>query len=250
MGNRLRELWAQDKVVFGGWVMLSGATGAEMMASMGYDYIGIDCQHGLFTYDNMRNVLLALTGMNTTPIVRVPSNDPAWIGKALDTGAEGIIVPLVNSRADAERAVAACRFPPLGERSFGLARGHQPFGRDPADINREVLCFPMIETAEAVEAADEICSTPGVDGIYIGPSDLAISMGLAPMQPTQPAQHAEAIERVVKTCRANDIIPAIHAYSGADGKMRAEQGFRMVTVAADASLLAIGSLTELGAARG
>ena len=250
MPGRLRELLTDGKTAFGVWVMLSGPAGAEMIASVEPDYVGIDCQHGLLAYEGMRDILLALKGLATTPIVRVPSNDPWWIGKALDAGAEGIIVPLVNSGADAERAVAACRFPPDGERSFGLARGHQPLGRDPAEINKGVLCFPMIETHDGLDAADQICSTPGVDGIYIGPSDLALSLGLSPVFTDPPAQHAAAVDRIRTACEAARIVPGIHAHSGADAHRRAEQGFRMVTVTADASLLAIGSLTELGAARG
>lgn len=248
MPNRLREVWSQGKTAFGAWIMLSGPAGAEMIATMGFDYVCIDCQHGMIAYEGMRDILFTLSGIETTPIVRVPSNDAAWIGKALDSGAEGVIVPLCNSRADAERAAAACRYPPLGERSFGLARGHQSLGRNPLETNREVLCLPMIETTQAVEEADEICTVPGVDGIYVGPSDLAISMGLPPMG-EQPPEHAEAIALVQKTCEAKGIVPAIQAFSGAEAKQRAEQGFRMVTVTADAAILALGALAELGTAR-
>lgn len=249
MAARLRDVWAEGKTAFGAWLMMSTPAAAEMVASMGFDYIGLDCQHGLYAYDEMRDILFALKGIETTPFVRVPSSDPWWIGKALDAGAEGIIVPLVNSRDDAERAAAACRFPPDGERSFGLARGHQPLGRDPSQINRSVMCFAMIETREGLESAEEICTTPGIDGIYVGPSDLALSLGLPPMFAEPTPEHAGAIEKIQKTCESAGIVPAIHAFSGADAKARAEQGFRMVTVTADAALLAIGSLTELGTAR-
>lgn len=248
MPNRLREVWSEGRTAFGAWIMLSGPAGAEMVATMGFDYVCVDCQHGLIAYEGMRDILLTLSGIETTPIVRVPSNDPAWIGKALDAGAEGVIVPLCNSREDAERAVAACRYPPAGERSFGLARGHQALGRNPSEINREVVCLPMIETTRAVELADQICSVPGVDGIYIGPSDLALSMGLPPMG-EHPPEHDEAIVGVVKVCEASGVVPGIQAFSGAEAKRRAEQGFRMVTVTADAAILALGSLTELGGAR-
>lgn len=229
--------------------MLSTPAAAEMIAMMGFDYIGIDCQHGLIAYEDMRDILLTLRGVDTTPIVRVPSNDPWWIGKALDAGAEGIIVPLVNSRTDAERAASACRFPPDGERSFGLARGHQPLGRNADEVNKGVLCFAMIETRAGLEAADEICSTPGVDGIYIGPSDLALSLGLLPMFAEPPAAHTEAVERVRTSCETAGIVPGIHAHSGADARSRSQQGFRMVTVTADAALLGLGAVNELGIAR-
>lgn len=248
MPNRLRALWADQKTAFGGWIMMSGPAGAEMIGMMGFDYVCIDCQHGLLAYEGMRDILIALTGIETTPIVRVPSNDPWWIHKALDAGAHGIIVPLVNSREEAEQAAAACRYPPDGARSFGPARGHQPFGREISEINRDVVCLPMIETRAGLEAADDICSTPGVDGIYIGPSDLALSLGLPPMGFDAP-EHIAAVDRVRTACETAGIVPAIHGQNGADAKMRAGQGFRMVTVTSDAALLAIGAITELGNAR-
>jgi len=250
MTNRLRALLAEGGTAFGAWIMLSNPAGAEMLGGLGFDYVCIDCQHGLLGFEEMRDILLALKGLPTTPIVRVPSNDASWIGKALDTGAEGVIVPLVNSKADAERAAAASRFPPLGERSFGLARGHLALGRNPDDVNREVLCFAMIETREGLDAADDICATPGIDGIYIGPSDLALSLGVPPMLREPPPVHAEAVAGVLASCVAAGIVPAIHAHSGVDARARAGEGFRMVTCTSDAAILAIGGLNELGAARG
>jgi 4-hydroxy-2-oxoheptanedioate aldolase len=138
MTNRLRTLWSEGKTAFGVWVVGSSTASVELLASMGFDYVGIDCQHGLLDYADMRDILLMLRGLPTTPVVRVPFGEASAIGRALDAGAEGIIVPMVNSRADAELAVAACRFPPDGVRSYGPGRAHQPFGRDPAGINKEV----------------------------------------------------------------------------------------------------------------
>jgi 4-hydroxy-2-oxoheptanedioate aldolase len=228
--------------------MLSSPAGAEMIATMGFDYIGIDCQHGLLDYGDMRDILLTLNGIETTPIVRVPSSDPSTVGRALDAGAEGIIVPMVNNREDAERAVDACMYPPVGLRSHGLARGHQPFGRNPGEINREVLCFVMIETREGLDAANEICTTPGVDGVYVGPSDLALSLGFSPME-ERPPEHADAVAKILAACDESGVVPGIHAYGGADARGRSAQGFKMVTVTADAAVLAMGSRSELGAAR-
>jgi len=241
---------AEGGTAFGAWIVMSNPAGAEMLGGLGFDYVCIDCQHGLLGYEDMRDILLALKGLPTTPIVRVPINDPSWIGKALDTGAEGVIVPLVNSRSDAERAAAACRFPPLGERSFGLARGHLSLGRNPDEVNREVMCFAMIETRHGLDAADDICSVPGIDGIYIGPSDLALSLGVPPMLREPPPVHAEAVAGVLASCVEAGIVPAIHAHSGIDARSRADEGFRMITCTSDAAILAVGGLNELGVARG
>ena len=230
--------------------MMSSPAAAEMIAALGFDYVGIDVQHGLIAYEGMRDILLAASGQTPSVIVRVPSNDEWWVGKALDAGAEGIIVPLVNSAADAERAARACRYPPDGVRSFGAARAVQPLGRAPDEVNANVLCFPMIETRAGLDAADEICAVPGVDGVYIGPSDLALSLGDEPARGPSPSpEHAAAVERIRTACERAGIVPGIHCYNGAGAKARADEGFRLVTVCADATLLAIGGSAELAAAR-
>jgi 4-hydroxy-2-oxoheptanedioate aldolase len=246
--SRLRDAWNEGRTAFGAWIMLSSPAGAEMVASLGFDYVCVDCQHGLLAYEGMRDILLTVNGLPVSTVVRVPSNDDWWIGKALDAGAEAVIVPLVNSAADAAKAARACRYPPDGVRSHGLARGVQSLGRAADEVNRNVLCFPMIETREGVAAVDEICATPGVDGVYIGPSDLALSLGLRPGAAPGP-EHAEAIERIRSACERAGIVPGIHCYNGAGGRDRSAQGFRMVTVCADASLLGLGGAAELAAAR-
>jgi 4-hydroxy-2-oxoheptanedioate aldolase len=247
--SRLREVWDEGRTAFGAWLMMSSPAAAEVIAAAGFDYICIDCQHGLVSYDDMRDLLLCLNGLPLSTIVRVPSNDEAWIGKALDAGAEAIIVPLVNTREEAERAARACRFPPLGVRSLGLARGVQPLGRTTDEINAAVLCFPMIETQGGVDAADDICSVPGVDGTYIGPGDLAISLGLEPTAHDDP-RHVAAVERIRGACESAGIVAGVHTYSGQVARARAEQGFRLVTACADARLLASSAAQELAVARG
>src|SRR5262245_43204550 len=140
--GRLRDVLAEGRPAFGIWLMLSSPASAEMIGALGFDYIGIDVQHGLIAYEGMRDILFALAGQPTSAIVRVPSNDDWWIGKALDAGAEGIVVPMVNSAPEAQRAARACRYAPDGTRSFGAARAVQPLGRSPAEVNANVLCFP------------------------------------------------------------------------------------------------------------
>ena len=249
MGH-LRDVLNEGRPAFGIWLMMSSATSAEMIGALGFDYLGIDVQHGLLAYEGMRDILLAVSGQPTSVIVRVPSNDDWWIGKALDAGAEGIVIPMVNSAADAERAARACRYPPDGVRSHGAARAVQPLGRTPDEVNSNVLCFPMIETRAGLDAADEICGVDGVDGVYIGPSDLALSLGLQPTRGAPPPpEHAAAVERIRISCEQAGIVPGIHCYNGAGAKARADEGFRLVTVCADASLLALGGATELAAAR-
>lgn len=237
--SRVREAWDEGRVAFGAWVLSSTPSAIEVLAAAGFDYICIDAQHGLLGYEEMRDLLLALKGTPPTPMVRVPSNDFVAIGKALDAGAEGIIVPLVNSGAEAQAAARACRYPPDGDRSFGPARAHQPRAQD-------VMCFPMIETREALDQVEAICATSGVDGIYIGPADLGLALGCAPFS----ASHDAAALRVRDACTNAGVIPGMHALNGIEAAKRAEQGFRMVTATSDVSMLGTAARTELFAARG
>lgn len=243
---RLRRVWDEGGTAFGCWCMTANPHGAEMLASMGFDYVCVDWQHGLLGYEAMSTMVGAMAGIDVSPVVRVPSNDAGLVGKALDAGAEGVVVPLVSTPEDARRAAEACRFPPDGVRSFGIARARTPFGRDTGEANAGVVCLPMIETREGVERAAEICAVAGVDGVYIGPSDLGVSLGVDPGS----SEHADAVRRIREACGEADVVPGIHSYSGEEGRRHAADGFRMVTITADMVLLAAGAMRELGRARG
>jgi 4-hydroxy-2-oxoheptanedioate aldolase len=249
--NQLRRLFEAGGDAIGGWCTTGSAYNTEVLALDGYDYVCVDCQHGLIGYDRMADLVARVSRTTATPIVRVPFNDTPWMGQALDAGAEAVIVPMVNSRADAERAAAACRYAPEGVRSFGPVRAGLYLNQaSPAEVNREVMCFVMIETVQAVENAEEICSTPGVDGVYMGPADLAISMGLPLRFDDMPAEHGEAIAHVAKVCADKGIIAGTHTGGGADARRAIEAGFRMATVATDASIFRSAAATHLAAARG
>jgi 4-hydroxy-2-oxoheptanedioate aldolase len=249
--NPLREAWSENRTAFGLWMSVPGSIGAEILARTGVDYVCVDQQHGVIDYDAMVPMFQAIRAEGAAPITRVLSNDPFLIMKALDGGAWGVIVPLVNSPEDAARAVAACRYPPLGMRSFGPIRAAGVIGsRDPEDLGGEVLCLVMVETREALERVEEIANTPGVDGIYIGPSDLALSLGLPPTLDIKEGEHAEAVKRIKEACRERSIAAGIHAPSGELARRHVEAGFDMVTVATDATLLGASALRELAVARG
>lgn len=248
--NRLRQRLAAGDRALGGWCTLPTLLGAELLAAAGFDYVCVDRQHGLADDAAMVAMLAAAAAAGATPVVRVAANDPAAIGRALDTGAEAVIVPMVNSRGDAERAVAACRYGPDGVRSFGPVRSTRFLdAAPPADADREVMCVVMIETADAVARANEICTTPGVDGVYVGPADLAVSMGLVP-GPDQPRRHGAAVEAVLTACRSAGVVPGIHTTSGAEARRCVDLGFRMVSVSTDATFLAEGAAAHLRAAGG
>ncbi len=248
--NPLKRAWSEGRTAFGLWATMSGFLGAEIMAGAGVDYVCVDQQHGILDYDSMAPMLGSIHAAGTAPVVRVAQNDPGLIGKALDAGAMGVIVPLVNSAEDAARAVAACRYPPSGLRSYGPFRAASIIGStDPQDLAGEVVCLAMVETREALERVEEIAATPGLDGIYIGPADLAMSLGLKPTLDVVEEKHVEAVRRIREACHRQGIIAAVHSASGEVARRHAEAGFDVVTVAADSSLLREATLREVRTAR-
>lgn len=244
--GRIRSAWAEGRTAFGAWIMMSTPAAIEVIGSAGFDYVCLDCQHGLLAYQDMRDLLLTLNGIDVSPLVRVPVNSASEIGKALDAGAEGVIVPLVDSAADAAAAARACRYPPEGNRSFGPARRFQAFQGGAAGANEGVLCIAMIETRTGLDNADEICATEGVDAIYVGPFDLALSSGLQAFS----QEHEDAITHIREACVGAGIMPGCHAIDGTMAKGRAAQGFRLVTVIDDSTMLSRSATTELGIVRG
>jgi 4-hydroxy-2-oxoheptanedioate aldolase len=249
--NPLKAAWAEGRTAFGLWLAIPSSFSAELAAGAGFDYVCVDQQHGVIGYDAMVPMLQAIRAEGTAPITRVLSSDPFLIMKALDAGALGVIVPLVNSAEDAARAVAACRYPPRGMRSYGPVRAAGVIGsRDPEDLGGEVLCIIMVETREGLERVDEIAATPGLDGIYIGPSDLALSLGLPPTLDVTEDTHIQAVRRIREACQRSGIAAGIHCASGEWARKHAGAGFNMVTVASDAALLRRAALRELTTARG
>jgi 4-hydroxy-2-oxoheptanedioate aldolase len=249
--SRLKAAIERGGPVFGAWCTLSCAAAAEIASWEAVDYVCIDLQHGAGSLDTLVPMLMAAGGAAAGPIVRVLDNDFGQIGKALDGGAEGVIVPLVNSGDDAARAAAACRYPPEGTRSHGPFRAARYLNANPhSTVNREVVCLVMVETVEGVDHLDEICSTPGVDGVYVGPNDLAVNMGFSPGFEELPAAHAEAIERIRQRAKAHGLVVGIHCADGMTARTYADRGFDMVTVSTDSMLLRKALRDEVALARG
>jgi 4-hydroxy-2-oxoheptanedioate aldolase len=236
--NAIRTKWDRGENVVNGWLALPSSFSAELMAHQGWDSLTIDLQHGLIDYQIAVSMLQAISTTNTVPLVRVPFLDPAIIMKILDAGAYGIICPLINTAEDAARFVDACRYPPQGVRSCGPIRANLYAGPDyVAEANRTVLSIAMIETRSALEQLDAILSIDGLDAIYVGPSDLALSLGYPPrLDPTEPVV-VEAIENILARTIEKKIPAGIHTESPAYAQKMLEHGFRFVTVASDARLL-------------
>lgn len=248
-GSRLKHTWEAGNAAIGLWVTSDSATSAEVIARQDIDYLNIDMQHGLSDYASTVDVMRAMAGTDATITCRVPWNEPGIIGKVLDAGAMGVIIPMVNTVEHAQAAVAACRYAPLGARSHGPIRAASVNGPDyPATANARVACIPMIETTEALSNLDDILDVPGIDAVYVGPADLSLTLGLPPAGDHDDATFNDALETIVAACTKRGIIAGIHANPGLTPK-RLEQGFRMVTASSDLLSFASGLAADLATAR-
>jgi 4-hydroxy-2-oxoheptanedioate aldolase len=244
--TRLHQLWREDQAAVAGWLMLNQPLVAEAVARAGFDAVVIDMQHGLSRDDDLVGLLQAIGQTPATPLVRVPANEAAVIGRALDAGAAGVIVPLVSTPEEAARAVAACRYPPQGTRSYGpvraslLADGAGGYGGGAAytdHANTHVICLVMIETAAGLANVDAICATPGLDGVFIGPADLGLALGLpAQLDQSAPA-HTAAVAAIVAACRQHGRVAGLFCNSPAFAAEKVRVGLRLVTLETDLAAL-------------
>ena len=245
---------AAGRPSIGSWLSTAEPVWAEVIARTGYDHVLVDLQHGSTELSTLASVLQAIEVGGSVGIVRVPTNDPTVIGKALDLGALAIVVPLVESAAEAAAAVAACRYPPAGRRSAGPLRPNLVMGSDePADW-ATVGCIVMVETAAGLANVDEIAAVEGLTGIYVGPGDLAISLGMSPYgsgrSADEAARHAAAIETIRAACDGHGIAAGIYVGEGEQAHAYLERGFRIVTASIDYTLIHSGSRRDLELARG
>lgn len=236
--NRLHAMHRAGEPIVNAWLSIGSAYCAEIVAHGGYHAATIDCQHGMMGFDTTLAMLQAIATTDVVPMVRCSSNDAAQIMRLLDAGAYGVICPMVSTRAQAEAFVAACRYPPTGSRSFGPARGLLYGGDDYlAQADGAVLTLAMIETAEGLANLDAIVATPGLDGIYVGPNDLALALGCAPAAESDEPAMVEAVERIRAATAAAGRIAGIFCSGGAGAARRVAEGFALVTPGNDAMLL-------------
>ena len=232
---------------WGGWITGPTALGPEQFAAAGYDYIGIDIQHGYLDDADAAVLLRRLTHVPIRALVRVPSADPGPIGRVLDAGADGIIVAMVDTPAQAAAAVAATRYPPRGDRSFGPLR--PDLGSDPAALAARAAVFVMIETAAGLAAVEQICAVDGLTGIYTGPADLALSLGFSIPDALRAPEMLDAIDHIGATATAAGLVAGIHAGTGPAGRALAARGYTMLTLAAESQALRQGAADILAQAR-
>jgi 4-hydroxy-2-oxoheptanedioate aldolase len=239
--NKLKQIWTSGQPVLNGWCSIGSPFTAEIMAAQGYDSVSIDIQHGALDYSSVLPMFQAMRGSGVVPMARVPWLDPAYIMKALDAGAMGIICPMINSRAEASEFVSYMRYPPLGQRSYGPTRAAVAMPGYGIKMNDEVLAFAMIETADGVKNLEEIASTPGLDGIYVGPADLTLGTQEGRLPPGFDREEEEMIaliKRIASVCKDKGIKAALHCGTAEYAARAIGWGYQMTTVSGDSRLLA------------
>ena len=248
--NPVKAKLLNDECALGAWLSIPSPVTAEIIGRAGFDYACVDLQHGMVDYADALAMYQAIELGRSVPFARATWNEPGIIGRLLDIGTGGMIIPMVNTPADAAAAVASCRYAPVGRRSVGPTRVR--IGRPDyfADADEYVMCIPMIETAEAVANIDDILGVGGIDAVYVGPSDLAVSMGVGgPGLHNDHPDFSEALGTIVASCRRHDVIPGIHTNVDLVGRRRAE-GFRLMTVIIDVPTLQTAVGAQLADARG
>ncbi len=241
--NKAKEMMKASKPVINGWLQIPSTVSTEAMAHQGWDSLTIDMQHGLVDYTNALPMLQTLSTTDVTPLARVNWNEPGQIMKILDAGCYGIICPMVSNKSEAERFVKACMYPPLGYRSFGPVRGLIYGGADYAKYaNDEMLKLAMIETKESLQNLDNIMSTPGLDGIYIGPADLSMAIGEEPgFDKAETTKAYTEILRILEHAKKNKIFAGIHNGTPEYALKMISKGFDFVTIASDQRTMGAGA---------
>ncbi|MGO2155876.1 MAG: aldolase/citrate lyase family protein [Serratia proteamaculans] len=249
--NPLKAAFRQQQPIINGWLAIPSGYSAEITGHQGYDSVTVDLQHGMIDFASALSMLQALSSTPATPLARVNSNEPAQIMRLLDAGAWGIICPMISTAEQAQQFVSACRYPPMGTRSFGPARALLYGGKDyPEYANEEILTLAMIETREGLDNLDAILDTDGLDGIFIGPNDLSLTLtGHASAESQHPDMLA-AVELVLARSHAHKKLAGIFCTSGQAAASRLAQGFQFVTPANDVMQLGRAAREAVALARG
>lgn len=249
MDSRLHRVWGEGKGALNGWLSIPSTVTAEILAMQDFDSLTVDLQHGLVDYQAALTLFQAVQGWDRTPLARVPWNEPGIIMKLLDAGALGIICPMINTADDARRFVGACRYSPEGYRSTGPTRAGLIYPDYFKQANRTIVTLAMIETVEAVANAEAICATPGLTGVYVGPSDLAVSMGKNPgIDPTDPEVVAK-IDGILAAVKKAGLKAGIHCLAPSYCRAMIDKGFDFVTLGSDVRMFTASASGDVKAYR-
>ncbi len=248
--NGVQELIAAGRTAVNAWLTVPSPYVAEVLSHAGFDCVTVDLQHGMFGVDGAVSLLQGISAGPAVPMARCPALDAHVIGKLLDAGAYGIICPSVDTAAQARDFVAACRYPPTGRRSYGPARGLLVGGPDYVEHADEIIqTWAMIESAAALADLAEIVATPGLDGVYVGPNDLALSLGERPGATDPPPAVAAALTRVLEVAHGAGKLAGVFCADGDRARDLAAAGYDLVTPGNDVTMLRDSAVGRIAAAR-
>jgi 4-hydroxy-2-oxoheptanedioate aldolase len=247
--NPVKRALKAGQASVGTWLSLGSITAARFMARAGFAWLTVDIEHTLVGMETATHMFGAIADAGCVPLARVPAGRHDHIKRALDNGAYGVVVPMVCSRKEAEESVAACFYPPRGNRSVGGSVHALNFGTTSADyfahFDEEVLIILQCEHIQAVEDADKIFSVPGIDAIFVGPNDLAASMrGKDGRGPSGEAT-SQAMKHILATCKKYGVAPGVHCFSGEEVKARAEEGWQFLAINSELKMMLEGASTAL-----
>jgi 4-hydroxy-2-oxoheptanedioate aldolase len=248
--NKLKSIWQSGGGTVNGWLHIPSTWSAEVMASQGWDSLTIDMQHGMMGLETAIQMLQAISTTNVTPMVRVNWNEPGQIMRMLDAGAYGVICPMVDTREQCEAFVGACRYHPDGYRSLGPTRALVYAGDDyAAHANNTVLALAMIETATAMDNLEAIASVPGLDGFYVGPSDLSLSLFGKGVMDSETPEFLAALDQILDAARRNNLIVGMHVASTEYGLKMIQRGLQFVSILSDTAFLRAAAKASVTAMR-
>jgi 4-hydroxy-2-oxoheptanedioate aldolase len=237
--NTVKRLLRDGKPAIGTWLGLGSPLAAEWLAHQGFDWLNVEQEHGAIDATLTLSLLQAISTTDVIPLIRIPWKDAAHCKRALDAGAYGLFIPSVNTREEAELVVGAMKYPPSGYRGLGGTRRVLYGGSDyVSHANDEILVIPMIETAEGVRNADDILSVPGIDACFVGPNDLAMSLGLAPSLDPPFEEYEQSIQKIFQACKRHGVAPGLHAPSAERAADRIEQGWQLIAINSDGGFMA------------
>ena len=237
--NTVKRLLQEGKPAIGTWLGLGSPLAAEWLAHQEWDWLNIEQEHGAIDISLTQSLLQAISTTDVIPLIRIPWKSPDYAKRALDAGAYGLFVPTINNREEAELMVKAMKYPPQGFRGLGGTRRTLYGGSDYVKYaNDEIMVILMIESAEGVRNAEEILSVPGVDACFVGPNDLAASLGLSPTLDPQFPEYEEAIAKILKACKNNGVAPGVHTPNAERCADRIEQGWLLNAINSDGGFMA------------
>jgi 4-hydroxy-2-oxoheptanedioate aldolase len=239
--NTVKQALKAGQPSVGTWLSLGSITASRFLARCGFAWLTVDVEHTLVEWETTTHMIAAIADAGCTALVRVPANRHDHIKRALDNGAHGVVVPMVNSRAEAESAVAACLYPPAGNRSVGGSVHALNFQATPVEYyaraNDEILIVLQCEHIQCVENADAIFSVPGISAIFVGPNDLAASMRSKDGKPPSAEATREAMKHILATCKKHGVPAGLHCYSPEEARTRIEEGWQFIAIGSELRMM-------------